>query len=425
METVADAIAGVLPKHRPIGHHDAHITAQDAAFVADALIDFGSHQYVKLFENELKARCEVQHVCAVSSGTCALQLALLAAGVKPGDEVIVPSLTFAGTANAICNVGAVPHFVDSDLYGMKPYYLQRHLHEYIIGRRSPRKITAMIAVHVLGFPCDMEALRTVADRFSLTLVEDAAQALGSTLQGRPCGSLGHVSILSFNNNKTVTTNGGGAVLSRNPWIVDQAKKLATTARVPHRWLIEHDAIAFNYRMGDINAALGLSQLRRLETILARKADLFRAYSRGLHGLRSVELVDNNAARNRVWNHWLNAIKINRATVDAVSLEDERDALLLDLHTRGIFARCLSTPLHRLPQFKNFPRSDIMMPMADDAWRRTICLPSGPGLVEAGSDDVRARDAIDAGLERRSLPRVHDEQKASGVVQTDSSDKLHG
>lgn len=373
-------VASVLPKRRPIEHHEPEINGTELDSINSALVaGISGRKLADEFSASLSKACDVPYVTLTSSGTAALHVALLAAGVEPNDEVLVPSLTFAATANAVVFAGAVPNFVDGAL-GINAYKLRCYLiretgrHESKVGRvntKTGRRIRAIVVVHLLGCPADIAGLSKVANDFGLVLIEDAAEALGSQAGNRPCGAHGLVGILSFNNNKICTSNGGGAILTSDPWVAAKAWQLSTTARLEHPWKVEHDAVAYNYRMGEINAALGLAQLERLEEFLVRKSNLAGKYSNALAGCRGVGLLAPRMHSGDRCNNWLVAVELDSRCAS------QRDEILDALHAEGIKARALFTPLHQLPMYKDHPRDS--MGYAEDTASRLICLPSGAGL----------------------------------------------
>lgn len=371
---IVSAIESVLPKRRPIHHHEPCIDGKEITNLHQCIqLGITGNNWNRQLKDELQKRCFVSDAICVSSGTAALHVSLLAAGVRPNEEVLVPALTFAGTAHAVSYCGAIPNFVDGRLcvnaYKLRHYLEQTTPNPEKKGRLNPktgRAITALIAVDLLGFPADYEGgiaggLTAIADEFGLILIEDAAQALGSSLGNRPCGSFGHVAILSFNNNKIVTGNGGGAVLTNNEKIAAKAHQLSTTGRVDHPWKIEHDTIGYNYRMGNLTAALISAQLSQLDKFLKLKKELLERYkAAGLFPLQPIEPWQGEP------NYWLVTI-----------LDDNRDELLQALHAKGIFARALSTPLHQLPYYKDCPHDDLSY--AEFTFQRAVCLPSGVDL----------------------------------------------
>ena len=234
----------------------------------------------------MAAACEVKYAVAMVNGTAALEVALRVVGVDPGSEVLMPSLTFVATANAVSYLGAVPHFVDVEdqSLGIDSDALLRHLKKSVdrlvqgfFNKETGRRISAIVPVHVFGHPAAMDDLNAVADTFDLPVIEDAAEALGSQYKQKHCGSLGHAAAFSFNGNKILTTGGGGAVVTNDGKISDLARHLSSTAKLVHPWEFEHDSVGYNYRMPNLNAALGVSQLMDLPTRIASKRTLAAAY----------------------------------------------------------------------------------------------------------------------------------------------------
>lgn len=379
MTPLVTAIASVLPKRRPIHHHEPYTLHREQQNITKCLEGgLANDDWIRKLEEELRRTCGATQAIAVSSGTAALHVTLLAAGIKPGEEVLVPSLTFAGTANAVSYCGAIPNFVDGPL-GISAYKLRRYLERTTCanpdkrGRlncKTGRVISALIAVDLLGFPADMQKLSAVADEFGLILIEDAAQALGAKIGNQPCGSFGRAAILSFNNNKIVTGNGGGAVLTNDEWLAAKAHQLATTARVTHPWKVEHDAIAYNYRMGAINGALACAQMERLPVLLVAKRALLARYEGALGDFKGVAMLKATEVWHGQPNYWLSSLIFKRSG-DCTA---DRDELLAELHDHGIYARSLFTPLHKLPMYAGNPRDT--MQYAENTFSRVVCLPSG-------------------------------------------------
>jgi perosamine synthetase len=335
--------------------------------------------YVDRFERDIAAACGTRFGVAMVNGTAALQVAMLVAGVKPGDEVIVPALTFVATANAVAHAGAVPHFVDSDArtLGMDPAALSQHLDQIarrqgaaLVNRQTGRRIAAIVPMHVFGHPVEMDALLALAGEYALPVIEDAAEALGSTYKGRACGSLGRVGALSFNGNKILTTGGGGAVVTDDGDLAKRMKHLITTAKRPHRWEFDHDEVAFNYRMPNINAALGCSQLEELSARVARKRRLAQAYAAAFAGMEGVEVVTEPAGCAS--NYWLNALRLE---TDDIA---QRDQMLAALNDRGIMSRPVWRLLHRLAMFDTCPRAAL--PVAERLETQLINIPSSAQLA---------------------------------------------
>lgn len=376
---VVNSISSVLPAKRPIGHHEAYINGKEKDILLECLAAGATNDnYNKKLTDQLVAYCGTEQAVTVSSGTAALHLALMAVGVLPGEEVLVPTLTFAATANAVCYVGAVPNFVDGSM-GVNAYKLRRYLEQKTkptpdrrgrLNIKTNRVISALVVVDLLGFPADYVKLSAVADEFGLVLIEDAAQALGSSVGNRKCGSFGAAAIFSFNNNKIVTGNGGGAVLTDDVFVASKVWQLSTTSRVPHKWLVENDAIAYNYRMPNICAALASAQLSQIDEFLLGKLKILGKYDAALAQYPELEVLKGEFESSP--NYWLTTIRLKPAYADF------RDDMMAALHKRGIQARALFTPLHRAAQFAGCPRQDNFL-YAEDTFKRSICLPSGVRL----------------------------------------------
>lgn len=377
---LARTLPGAVP---PVALHQPEFAEADWQYVKDCL-DTGwvssVGSYVDGFERRLAESCGVAHAIAVVNGTAALHVALLLAGVRPGDEVIIPALTFVATANAVAQCGAIPHFADCEeiSFGLDASRLDAHLAEIgerdgadLRNRLTGRRIAALMPVHIFGHPADMDALGEVAARYGLALVEDAAEALGSTWRGRPCGSFGLVSALSFNGNKIATCGGGGAILTNDAALAKRARHSTTTAKLPHRWELVHDETAFNYRLPNLNAALGCAQIERLDGAVSRKRRLAEAYQAAFAGLPQARLAtEPEGARS---NYWLNALVL---APEAAHL---RDAILEATNDAGYQTRPTWRPLHLLSMYAMCPRMDLGV--TESLGRRVINLPSSAMLAE--------------------------------------------
>lgn len=374
VQEIVAAVKSVLPKNLGLYHHHAPL---DVSLPSS---EYFTQNRVKDFADYLRDLTGAQQVVPMSSGSAALHIALIVSGVKPGDLVIVPSMTFVATANAVIHAGAVPYFIDAGLF-IRPFKLRQFLGHMTtrssdhVGRmtneRDPRRVSAIIPVNILGHPGPIDQLTEVANEFGLVVIEDAAAALGSIYKGKACGTWGTTGIMSFNYNKIVTTGGGGALLTDDEWVAAKAHQLSTTARINHPWLVEHDAVAWNYRLGAVNAALGCRQLQRFDDILKRKQTLTERYREAFRNIGSVRFLEPKYDDDSVPNNWLNSI-----IVDA----EARDDVFKALHAEGILARALPTPLHLLPMFKDSLKYPGKMIESEMLWKTVICLPSGPGLV---------------------------------------------
>ena len=339
--------------------------------------------FVNLIEDELCLFTGARHAVAVVNGTAALHIALLLAGVRPGDEVLVPALTFVATANAVAYCQAVPHFVDSEerTLGIDPIALRSYLSAKTVikdgvclNRASGRVIRVLLPMHTFGHPADMEPLLAVASDFHLIVVEDSAESLGSFIGKRHTGTFGILGTLSFNGNKTITTGGGGAILTNSAELAAKAKHLTTTGKVAHRWEYTHDSVAYNYRMPNLNAALGVAQLEQLPGFLSQKRALFDAYASTFAGVQGVKLVQE--PRSCTSNYWLQTLLLDRP--DAAM----RDALLEATNAAGLMTRPAWTLMHYLPMFQDMPRAPL--PVAESLALRLINIPSSAGLAGASA-----------------------------------------
>lgn len=341
----------------PAGHHPPRTTKEDLVAVMDQLRDLGSYNMINEFEGLLAKRCGRRYAVATSSGTAALEVALAAAGIGQDSTVVIPALGFVAAANAIVHRGAKPVLMDvyKDDFGIAWENLDAN-----------PPIDAVVAIHNLGHPCRIEDTVTIAEGYGAVLIEDTAEAIGSTaLREKPCGSFGRLSVLSFNLNKVVTTGGGGAVLCDDDRLARIVRRLASTARVQHPWLVEHDAVAWNHRMPMLPAALGLAQLRRLDVLVAAKRSLAEAYHVAFEGNDDVTFhVEPLGTRS---NYWLPTIMVP---------PKERDAVLTALHEVGVMARAVFTPVNQLAPY----RQDGF-PIADRIFRSAVCLPAGLELAE--------------------------------------------
>lgn len=381
-------VAGPSSPGHPIALHEPDFRGTEAwAYVKDCL-DTGwvstAGKWVSRFEEELASVTGAAHAVAVTNGTVALRLALHLVGVGPGDEVLMPPLSFVATANAVAHLGAVPHFVDVEpaTLAMDPAALHERLEELaerrdgqLLNRQTGRRLAAVLPVHVFGHPADGMALRQVADAWGLPLVEDAAEALGSWRGESHCGLFGVVGTLSFNGNKLITTGGGGALLTNYTELAQQARHLSTSAKLPHPWAFDHDAVGWNDRMPNLNAALGVAQLEDLQQRLQAKRQLAERYRAAVASLEGVELVAEPAGCRS--NHWLVTLRFTAA--DPSEAERQRLQLLESAHAAGLLLRPVWKLLHQLPMYIVAPRGEL--PVAEDQAQRLVNLPSSPQLLK--------------------------------------------
>lgn len=336
--------------------------------------------YVTRFENLLSETTGAKRAVATVNGTAALEMCFRLAGVQTGDEVLCPSLTFVATANSIHHCGATPHFIDVsiDRLSICPESLQGHLKTIatvgtdgkLINRHTGRRIAALCVMHCFGHPAPIDELLTICREFEIPLIEDAAESLGSYYREIHTGRMGLLSAVSFNGNKIVTTGGGGAILTDDEDLADLAKHVTTTAKVPHRWEFHHDRIGWNFRMPNINAALGVAQLEIFSELLDAKRKLADCYQQTFADLEEIAfLTEPSDSRS---NYWLNGIRMPGASVA------DRDIILSALNDAGYQSRPIWEPMHQLPMFSNAPRSEL--PRTEQLKGEIINIPSSADLM---------------------------------------------
>ena len=336
---------GFVPLHRPIfeGNERQYLTeCIDSNFVSSV----GAK--VEEFEQKVASFTGVNHAVATVNGTAALHVAIELVGVCRGDEVISQALTFIATCNAISYTGAKPVFIDVDIdtMGMSPESLQKFLDTYgekrdghAYNKKTGNRIAACIPMHTFGFPCRIEKISAICKNWNIPLVEDAAESLGSYVNDAHTGTFGEVGTLSFNGNKLITTGGGGMIITNNATLASRAKHITTTAKVSHAYEFEHDEIGYNYRMPNLNAALGCAQIERLPEFLEVKnrlavnwANFFSGYN-----IKFVQSSSKNLA-----NHWLNTLVFNN--------KNERDDFLNYTNENGVMTRPIWKLMSELPMF---------------------------------------------------------------------------
>jgi len=328
------------------------------------------------FEAQVADLVGVRHAVALSSGTAALHLALVAAGVRRGDTVLVPSFTFVATANAVMYLGARPVFLDStaDSWNVDPGLVADELRSRATRGQLPR---AVVTVDMYGQCADYDPLLAACDRYGVALIEDAAEALGASYRGRPAGSFGLAGVLSFNGNKIVTTGGGGMLVTDDGRVATHTRQLATQARepVPH---YEHRTVGYNYRLSNLLAAVGRGQVQRLDDLIAARRETARYYRAALADLPGLTFMP--IADYGVPNWWLTCL-----LVDADRFGAGRDAILEHLGRHNIEARPAWKPMHLQPVFQ-----DCVMrggTVSADLFRRGLCLPSGSALTDKDRERV--------------------------------------
>lgn len=363
---------------KTIALHEPSFAGNEWTYVKDCL-DTGwvssVGQYVDRFEKDLADFTGAKYAVATTNGTSALHVCYLLAGLGANDEVLMPTMTFVATTNALAYTGAIPHFIDADeqTLGIDVAVLDAYLGEIsdikngvCINRQSGRPIRALCVMHTLGHPVDLDPIVALCEKYHLTLLEDAAEALGSYYKGQHVGHKGLVGALSFNGNKIITTGGGGAILTNHGELAKRAKHITTTAKQPHAYAFTHDQIAYNYRLPNINAALGCAQLELLPRYLEIKRQIAAKYAEVFANIPGIRFIQEpHYAKS---NYWLNAILLDDAD------EEVKGSIIQALIAAGIYVRPLWDLQHTLPTYRHCPRMD--MPVTERLFKRLIKLPSG-------------------------------------------------
>jgi perosamine synthetase len=329
--------------------------------------------YVNRFEEMMTEITGAKYAIAIVNGTNALHMALLLADVKAEDEVLSQALTFIATANAVSYIGASLVFidVDKDTLGMSPEALKRFLNGnaekradgFAYNKLTGKKISACIPMHTFGFPCRIDEIAEICKEWNISLVEDAAESLGSYYKGQHTGTTGKLGVFSFNGNKTVTCGGGGAIVTDDENLARRAKHLTTQAKVPHKWEFVHDEIGYNYRMPNLNAALACAQLEQLNLFIENKRILAERYKEMADKL-GLSFVSES--KDMKANYWLNVLLMNDI--------EERDAFLTYTNANGVMTRPIWELMNRLPMFKDCQTDEL----ENSIWLadRVVNIPSG-------------------------------------------------
>lgn len=345
------------------------------AFETNWIAPLGPH--VDGFEKDLANYTKARHVAALSSGTGAIHLALIMLGVEPGDEVICQSMTFSASANPIAYCKAVPVFIDSEetTWNMCPDKLEQAIKDRMAKGKKPK---AIIPVHLYGMPAQLERIMSIANEFNIPVIEDAAEALGSTIDGKAVGTFGLKGVLSFNGNKIITTSGGGALISNNEGYITKSRFLATQARdlAPH---YQHSEIGYNYRMSNVCAAIGRGQMEVLNAHIKLRRSNFEIYKAALSGINGITFLEE--PMGYFSNRWLTTVLIDPLKTNGVN----REHIRLGLETKNIESRPLWKPMHLQPIFKDAPYYGEGI--SDKLFEIGLCLPSGSNLTAEDLDRV--------------------------------------
>ena len=361
-----------IPLHTPlfIGNEKKYLEeCIDSTFVSSA------GKFVDLFEDKIAEYTGSRRAVVCVNGTNALHIALRLVGVEQYDEVITQPLTFIATANAISYCGARPLFLDVDrkTMGLSPIALETFLSlETAIkaggcyNRSTGKRIKACIPMHTFGHPCRIDEIALICEKYKIELIEDAAESIGSYYKGKHTGTFGKIGILSFNGNKIITTGGGGMLLFNDEELAQRAKHLTTQAKVAHPWNFVHDEIGFNYRMPNINAALGVAQLEKLNFYLEKKRLLAKTYQ---DFFQSEKISFFSEPDNCISNYWLNVIIFES--------EDERDQFLNESNSQGVMTRPVWRLMNKLKMFENCQKGSL----ANSEWleEKVVNIPSSVKL----------------------------------------------
>jgi len=380
LKDIVEFIQRLYPGQHPVPLHAPVFQGNEKKYLEDCIDStFVSYvgEYVIRFEEMIKKYTGAKYAVATVNGTSALHVALLLLGVLPGDEVITQALSFIGTVNSISYSGAKPVFIDSEVstLGMSPESLDEFLyrntrfdeHGNCININTLQKISACVPVHVLGHPCRIDKILEICKKYNIKVLEDAAESIGSKYHGIHTGNFGTLGILSFNGNKTITTGGGGMIITDDDELAKKAKHLTTTAKVPHPWEFIHDQIAYNYRMTNVNAAIGCAQLEKIDLFIESKRRVAFQYKQFF---QDIDIPFFNEPENAHSNFWLNAIFAENMA--------ERDLMLKYLNDHGIQARAAWRLLNTLDMYKQCETSDLSHALSIQ--QRLINLPSSVKMV---------------------------------------------
>ena len=372
-----DFIKSLYPGLNPVPLHAPVFWGNEKKYLIDCIdTTYVSYvgKYVTHFEELTAQFTGAKYAVAVVNGTAALQISLQLAGVKREDEVITQALTFVGTANAIVHSGGIPVFIDVDLdtMGMSPSKLEEWLKRNVslnagtqkpINRLTGRRISAIVPVHIFGHPCRINEIKEIASQYNIPLIEDAAEAIGSTYMGKHVGTFGLAGIISYNRNKTITTGGGGMIITDSEELANRARHITRTAKVPHAWEYIHDEVGFNYRMTNISAAIGVAQMEKIKEYLENKRHTAQKYKQFCDESGISFFMEPQGAHS---NYWLNAIILKD--------KSERDKFLEFSNAQGVMTRPIWRLIHKLDMFKHCQHDGL----TNSLWleERVVNIPSG-------------------------------------------------
>jgi len=375
-EEIIEFIKSLYPNQNPVPLHAPVFLGKEKEYLLDCIDStYVSYvgKYVNRFEKMTAEYTDAKYAIAVVNGTVALQIALQLAGVKYGEEVITQPLTFVATPNAISHCGAKPVFIDVDLdtLGMSPEKLEDWLKKNTkynqstkrtINQSTNHSVSAIVPMHTFGFPCRIDGIVEVANKYNIPVIEDAAESLGSFYKGKHTGNFGLAGILSYNGNKTITTGGGGMIITDDEQLAVKAKHITTTAKIPHPYEFVHDEVAYNYRMPNINAAIGVSQMENIDLIINNKRETALLYKEFFSN-RDIEFIFENQYSKA--NYWLNSILLKDYSL--------RNKFLIFANSNNVQCRPAWVLMTKLKMFSDCIKGDIFNALQLE--ERLINLPS--------------------------------------------------
>ena len=366
-----------IPLHEPkfIGNEKKYLNeCIDSSYVSSV------GKFVNLFEQKIADFTGAKYAIATVNGTAALHMSLILSDVSFDDEVITQPLSFIATSNAITYVGAKPIFIDVDLdtMGLSPEKLEHFLKNktnlksdgFSYNNLTGKRIAACIPMHTFGHPVRIEKIAKICSKYNIKLIEDAAESLGSFYKDKHTGTFGQLGNISFNGNKIITAGGGGCIITNDELLAKKAKHLTTTAKIPHKWEYTHDIVGYNYRLPNINAALGCAQLENIEKFIKQKRKLTQLYKSTFEKIDNIELFLE--PKNAKSNYWLQCILLNNHTVKL------RNVILESLNNLNLMSRPVWRPLHKLKPFRGCPKSDLYV--TNDLENKMINIPSSSKLI---------------------------------------------
>lgn len=371
---------GYIPLHEPrfVGNEKQYLNeCIDSTYVSYL------GKFVGRFEDMVKEYTGARHAIATANGTVALHTALIVAGVRPGDEVLTQALTFVATANAVSHCGAQPVFIDSDkeTLGISPEVLKDFLENrtvmkgdgFCYNKKTDKRIAACIPMHVFGHPVKIDGILEACRQYNVPVIEDSAESLGSFFRDKHTGTFGKIGILSFNGNKIVTTGGGGMILTDDDDIANRAKHITATAKTPHKWEFIHDEVGYNYRMPNVNAAVGCAQMESLPQFLKNKRNIAGEYEAFF---KKIDVDFFTEKDNCVSNYWLNAIILQDRM--------QRDQFLEYCHENEVMSRPVWTLMNKLPMYHDCQKTDLdNVQWLED---RLVNIPSSVRLYKSADRD---------------------------------------